>query len=68
MSFVLLKDAAADDQLLIRNDHISAVEVKKADESVTVHLVGGQTLHLTHEQAKQFVHHVKTILHPSSRP
>jgi hypothetical protein len=60
MSFVLLVDPASDEQLLIRNDHVSAVEVKKGDEAVTVHLAGGQTLRLTHEQAKQFVHHVKT--------
>ena len=64
MSFALLKDPESDEQLLIRNDHVSAVEVKKGDESVTVHLVGGQTLRLTHEQSKQFVHHVKTHLHP----
>ncbi len=64
MSFALLRDPATDEQLLLRNDHVSAVEVKKGDESVTVHLVGGQTLHLTHEQSKQFVHHVKTHMHP----
>jgi hypothetical protein len=49
MSFVLLKDPTSEEQLLIRNDHVSAVEVKKGDESVTIHLLGGQTLHLTHE-------------------
>jgi hypothetical protein len=68
MSFALLNDPASDEQILIRNDHVSAVEVKKSDESVIVHLVGGQTLHLTHEQAKQFVHHVKTNLHPVPKP
>jgi hypothetical protein len=67
MSFVLLKDPMSDEQLLIRNDHVSAVEVKKDDESVTVHLLGGQTMHLTHEQSKQFVHHVKTHMHPAAR-
>ncbi len=65
MTFALLKDAASDDQLLIRNDHVSAVEIKKEDQSITVYLVGGQTLHLTHEQSKQFVHHVKTQMHPA---
>ena len=44
---------------------LSAVEVKKEDQSVTIYLLGGQTLHLTHEQSKQFVHHVKTHLHPT---
>jgi hypothetical protein len=67
MSFVLLKDSLTDEELLIRNDHVSAVEVKKEDESVIVHLVGGQTLHLTHEQSKQFVHHVKAHMHPTAR-
>jgi desulfoferrodoxin (superoxide reductase-like protein) len=65
MTFVLLKDPGADTQLLVRNDHISAVEVKKEDQAVTVYLRGGQTLHLTPEQAKQFVHHIKVHLHPA---
>ena len=64
MNFVLLKDSATDEQLLIPNEHVSAVQVKKEYESVTVYLVGGQTLHLTHEQSKQFVHHLKAHLHP----
>src|SRR5262249_46203849 len=67
MSFVLLKDPNKDEQVLIRNDHISAVEGKKEDESVHVPLLGGQTLHLTHEQAKQFVYHVKTNMHPAPK-
>jgi hypothetical protein len=67
MSFVLLRDPASDEQMLVRNDHVSAVEVKKGDESVTVYLLGGQVLHLTHEQSKQFVHHVKTHMHPAPR-
>ena len=66
MSFVLLKDSDSDEQLLIRNDHVSAVEVKKEDQSVTVHLSGGQTLRLTHEQGRQFMHHVKSHMQPRS--
>ena len=68
MSFALLKDAASDVQLLVRNDHVSAVEIKKEDQSITVYLVGGQTLHLTHEQSKQFVNHIKSHLHPTTTP
>jgi hypothetical protein len=68
MQFLLLKDPATDDQLLLRNEHISAVEIKKEDRSVTVHLAGGQTLHLTQEQSRQFVHHVKAHMHPPSAP
>jgi hypothetical protein len=64
MSFVLLKDPATEEQWLIRNDHVSAVEVKKEDQSVIVYLLGGQTLHLTHDQSRQFVHHVRTHMHP----
>ena len=66
MNFILLKDSAADEQLLIRNDHLSAVEIKKEDQSVVVHLLGGQVLHLTHEQSKQFVHHVKAHMQPAT--
>ena len=63
MSFALLKDSDADIQTLIRNDHVSAVEIKKEDQSITVHLLGGQTLHLTHEQSRQFIHHIKAHMH-----
>ena len=66
MTFALLQDPTTEVQLLVRNDHVSAVEIKKADQAVIVHLVGGQTLHLTHEQSKQFVQHVKAHLHGSS--
>src|SRR5260370_6037596 len=60
MSFALLKDPASEVQVLVRNDHVSAVEIKKVDQAVVVHLVGGQTLQLNPEQSKQFVHHIKT--------
>lgn len=63
MTFALLQDPTSEVQLLVRNDHVSAVEIKKGDQAVVVHLVGGQTLHLTHEQSKQFVQHVQTHLH-----
>jgi hypothetical protein len=66
MSFALLKDPETEVQMLVRNDHISAVEIKKEEQSVTVYLVGGQTLHLTHEQSKQFIHHVKAHMYPTS--
>ncbi len=64
MNFILLKDPATDVQLLIRNEHISAVEIKKEDQAVVVHLLGGQALSLTHEQSRQFVHHIKLHMHP----
>ena len=64
MNFALLRDPAADVQTLIRNDHVSAVEIKKEDQSIVVHLLGGQTLHLTHEQSRQFIHHLKAHMHP----
>ncbi len=63
MSFAMLQDPTTEVQLLVRNEHISAMEIKKEDQAVVIYLVGGQTLHLTHEQSKQFVHHVKTHLH-----
>jgi hypothetical protein len=59
MNFILLNDPAGQRQQLIRADHISAIQVSKADRLVTVYLVGGQELHLTHEESKQFVHWTK---------
>jgi hypothetical protein len=68
MVFALLKDSTNDTQLLIRDDHVSAIEVKKDDQSVAVYLVGGEVLHLTHEQSKQYVQHIKAHMHPLPRP
>jgi hypothetical protein len=68
MSFALLKDTDSDTQTLVRNDHVSGVVIKKEDQSVTVHLLGGQTLQLTHEQSKQFVQHIKAHMHPTGAP
>ncbi len=67
MVFALLKDSTNDTQLLVRDEHVSAVEVKKDDQSVAVYLVGGQVLHLTHEQSKQYVQHIKAHMHPLHR-
>jgi hypothetical protein len=64
MSFILLNDPASQQQRLIRNDHISAVELSKADEIVTLYLLGGKELRLTREESKQFVRHVKEHMHP----
>ncbi len=66
MNFILLKDSTTEVQLLIRNEHISAVEIKKEDQAVILHLLGGQTLALTHEQSRQFVHHIKIHMHAAS--
>jgi hypothetical protein len=63
MNFALLNDSTAEVQTLVRNEHVSAVEIKKSDQAVVIHLLGGQTLHLNPEQSKQFVHHIKTHMH-----
>lgn len=65
MNFMLLKDTKTEVQYLIRSDHISAAEVKKGEEAVVIYLVGGQVLHLSHEQSKQFIHYVKDHMHPA---
>jgi hypothetical protein len=68
MSFILLNDEAGQYQRLIRNDHISAAMINKADHSVTLFLIGGQEIHLSHEESKQFVHHTKATMHPTHTP
>ncbi len=60
MNFALLHDTTNEVQTLVRNDHVSAVEIKKTDQAIVIYLVGGQTLHLNQEQSKQYVHHIKT--------
>jgi hypothetical protein len=61
--FALLKDTATEVQLLIRNEHVSAVEIRKDDQSLIVYLQGGQVLHLTHDQSKQYLSHIKNNMH-----
>jgi hypothetical protein len=66
MNFILLTDTATEVQLMLRNEHVSAVEIKKEDQAIVVHLLGGQTLHLTHEQSRQFLHHIKAHAHATA--
>jgi len=68
MKFILLNDSGSQSQRLLRNMHISAVEVSKADQSVTVFLLGGQEVRLTHEESKQFLAHIKAHLHTTGQP
>ncbi len=68
--FIQLHDPAHARQHLIRGEHVSAVEISKADGVVSVFLVGGQTLKLTQEEAKEFLHHFHrihgTVAHPTA--
>ena len=63
MVFAFLKDPTTDVQLLIRDDHVSSVEIRKEDGAITIYLLGGQVLNLSHEQSKQYVQHIKTHMH-----
>jgi hypothetical protein len=64
MSFILLNDPGSQRQRLIRTEHISAVEINKSDQSITLFLRGGQEIHLTHEESKQFLQHTKATMQP----
>jgi hypothetical protein len=63
-TFVFLNDPGSQEQRLIRNEHISAITINQADQLVTLYLVGGQELVLTHEESKQFVQYTKGHMHP----
>ena len=65
MNFILLNDPESHHQRLIRSDHISVVDINKTDQVVTLLLLGGQEVHLTHEESRQFVQHTKDHLHPA---
>ena len=67
MNFILLNDPASQRQQLIRADHISAIQVNKADRSITLLLLGGQELHLTHEESKQFRHWAKAHMQTAAQ-
>ncbi len=60
MNFVLLNDPGSQRQQLIRADHISAIQVNKSDRAITLVMLGGQELHLTKEESKQFLHWTKS--------
>jgi hypothetical protein len=68
MNFVLLNDPGSGQQRLVRTDHISGVVVNKADQSITLLLLGGQEVHLTHEESKQFLQHTRAIFNPGGKP
>jgi hypothetical protein len=59
MNFILLNDPAGQRQQLIRADHICAIQLSKADRLITLLLLGGHEIHLTHEESKQFRHWAK---------
>jgi len=67
MNFILLNDPASQRQQLIRADHISAIQVSKSDRSITLFLLGGRELHLTHEESKQFLHWTKSHMHAGAQ-
>lgn len=55
--FIVLNDKASTREHILRGEHISAVEIRKQDREVTVHLIGGQTLALNTEESKELLHH-----------
>jgi hypothetical protein len=63
MNYILLNDPASRHQRLVRLDHISTVEVSKADQSIVLQMLGGQQVTLSHEEAKQFLQYTKGKLH-----
>jgi hypothetical protein len=66
--FVLLNDPDSHEQRLIRLEHLSAVVVNKADQTVTITLLGGQDMKLTSEESKQLLHNLKAHMHSSGTP
>ena len=60
MTYYLLKDPANHHQRLIRDDHVSAVEINNEDHVVTLLLLGGQNVKLTPEESKQFIKAIKS--------
>ncbi|MFL5242910.1 MAG: hypothetical protein ACJ8FY_12445 [Gemmataceae bacterium] len=66
MTYYLLNDPASQRQRLVRDDHISSVEINKTDQVITLVLIGGQEIRLTHEESKQFMHHIKSHMPASA--
>jgi hypothetical protein len=62
MDFLLLQDDASHQQRCIRLDHVSAFTINKTDRSIVLQLLGGQEVHLTHEESKHFLHHIQTSI------
>jgi hypothetical protein len=59
-NFIFLNDPGSQQQRLVRHDHISAVTINKSDQSIALLMLGGQEIHLTREESKQFFLHIKS--------
>ena len=60
MTYYLLKDPASHHQRLIRDDHVSVVEINNEDHVVTLMLLGGQNVKLNQEESMQFIKAVRS--------
>ena len=56
-SSLFLNDAGSNRQLLIRGEHVSAVELLRDKRIIVLHMSGGETLPLTNEESRQFLQH-----------
>ena len=56
---VSMKEAAHD---------TTAIDISKHDQLITVFLAGGQEIHLTHEESKQFLHQARNMMQPVTPP
>ncbi|HZY90440.1 MAG TPA: hypothetical protein VFE78_36800 [Gemmataceae bacterium] len=65
MSFLLLQDGGSHQQRCIRLDHVSSFTVNRSDHLIVLHLIGGQEVHLSHEESKQFLHHIQAAINNS---
>jgi hypothetical protein len=62
MSFLLLQDGGSHQQRCVRLDHVSSFTINKSDHLIILHLVGGQEVHLSHDESKQFLDHIKAAI------
>ena len=60
MVYLMLNDPGSHRQRVVSMDHVSAFEINKTDHLITLFLMGGQEIHLSLEESRQFLHHMKS--------
>ena len=65
MSFLLLQGDGSHQQRCVRLEHVSAFTINKSDHLIVLQLLGGQEVHLTHDESKQFLHHIQAAINSS---
>jgi hypothetical protein len=64
-NYIQLNDPTSPQQRLIRTDHISAIDVSRKGQHVTLHMLNGHEYKLTMEESRQFLQQARQATGPT---